>query len=81
MADEQKLQEVFSEALGIEVESTDWGTLAYRGIDEWDSIAHMALVAAIEDEFGIMIDTDDVIDMSSFNESKRILGKYGVTFD
>lgn len=80
MSQEAKLKEVFADSLGIEVKTTDWGTLAYRGIEEWDSIAHMALIGALEDEFGIMIDTDDVIDMSSFDEAKRILDKYGVTF-
>jgi hypothetical protein len=41
----------------------------------------MSLVAAIEDEFSVMIDTDDVINMSSFAEATRILGKYGVDVD
>jgi acyl carrier protein len=41
----------------------------------------MSLIAAIEDEFSIMIDTDDVINLSSFTEAVRILGKYEVAFD
>jgi len=41
----------------------------------------MSLVAAIEDEFGVMIDTDDVIDMSSFDKAREILSKQGVGFD
>lgn len=39
----------------------------------------MALIAALEDEFDIMIDTDDVIDMSSFAKAREILAKHGVT--
>lgn len=76
---EQKLREIFVEALGIKEEQvTD--TLQYNSIEEWDSIAHMALVAAIDDGFDIMMDTDDVIDMSSFAKAKEILIKYGVEF-
>jgi len=52
--------------------------LAYNSIAEWDSIAHMALVAALENTYGIMLDTDDIIDMSSISEIRRILGKYDV---
>ena len=52
--------------------------LRYQDNEKWDSLAHMSLVAAIEDEFSVMIDTDDVINMSSFGEAVRILGKYGV---
>lgn len=44
----------------------------------WDSLAHMSLVATIEDRFGVMLDTDDVINLSSFAEAVRILDKYGV---
>ena len=40
----------------------------------------MSLVAALEDEFDIMIDTDDIIDLSSFEKGKEILAKYGVEF-
>ena len=45
----------------------------YRGIPEWDSVAHMALVAEIEDTFDIMLDTDQVIDMSSFDKAVAII--------
>lgn len=76
---EQKLREIFAESLGIsEDQVTD--ELQYNSIEEWDSIAHMALVAAIDDGFDIMMDTEDVIDLSSFAKAKEILKKYGVEF-
>ncbi len=72
---EERLKKVFAESLGIEEEKvTD--DLKYNTIDEWDSVAHMTLVAAIEDEFDIMLDTDDIIDMSSFAKAKEIVAKY-----
>lgn len=75
----EKLTNCFAEALGIEPTTIN-DELAYRGIKEWDSIAHMSLVALIESEFDIMLDTNDIIDMSSVGKAKSILGKYGVTF-
>lgn len=76
---EQKLREIFAESLGIDEEKvTD--NLQYNSIEEWDSIAHMALIAAIDDGFDIMMDTEDVIDLSSFAKAKEILVKYGVEF-
>jgi len=72
---EERLKKVFAESLGIEEDKiTD--DLKYNTIDEWDSVAHMTLVAAIEDEFDIMLDTDDIIDMSSFAKAKEIISKY-----
>ncbi|RSM38570.1 acyl carrier protein [Amycolatopsis balhimycina DSM 5908] len=60
-----KLREVFVEALDLDGD-VDVENLKYRDIEAWDSVGHMALVAAIEDEFDVEFDTDQVIDMSSF---------------
>lgn len=76
----QKLKTIFAEALGIE-ETVVTDDLSYNSIPEWDSVAHMALVAEIDDQFDIMLDTDDVLDMSSFAKAKEILKKYDIEFD
>ncbi len=72
---EAQLQTVFAEELGIAPDLVN-DELRYGETPEWDSVAHMALVAAIEARFDIMIDADDVIDMSSFAAAKRIVDKY-----
>lgn len=54
--------------------------LAYGEAPEWDSLAHMALVAELENAFGLMLDTEDIIAMSSVAEVRRILAKQGVEF-
>ena len=77
---EEQLKAAFVEALGIDEATTDWDRLTYRGIPEWDSVAHMQLVGEIEDNFDIMLETDDVIAMSSYPVTKEILLKYGVDF-
>ena len=68
---------LFSSALGINPERVV-DDLQYNSIDEWDSVAHMGLVAALEREFDIMLDTDDILDMSSVGKAREILRKYGV---
>jgi len=72
---EDKLKKVFAEALGIE-ENIVTDDLKYNEIEEWDSVAHMTLIGEIEDSFDIMLDTDDIIDMSSFAKAKEIIAKY-----
>lgn len=74
-----KLIGAFSEALMIDKSRVSDG-LEYNSIKEWDSVAHMTLVAALEEAFDIMLDTDDIIDMSSVGKSKEILAKYDVSF-
>lgn len=79
MIEIDRLRKVFRSALELPGDY-DVDGLEYRAIEKWDSLAHMSLVAAIEDEFDVMIDTDDVIDMSSFTKAREILGKHGVDF-
>ena len=47
-------------------------------IDKWDSVAHMRLISEIEDTFGILFDTDDIINFSSYTVGKEILRKYNI---
>ena len=55
------------------MDETKLENLEYNKITEWDSIGHMTLVAAIEEQFNITMETDDVIDLSSFKKGKQIL--------
>lgn len=79
MTAEDKLRAAFVEALGLppEVEVT---ATRYRETRQWDSVAHMQLVGAIELAFDIMLETDDVIGMSSYQKAREIVGKHGVAF-
>jgi acyl carrier protein len=74
-----KLKKSFVDALIISEEIVN-DDLAYQSIEQWDSISHMVLISQLEDDFGISIDTDDVIDLSSFGKAIEILKKYGVDF-
>ena len=73
----ERLKAAFVEGLGIPRDS-DFESLSYRGIPEWDSVAHMQLVNQIELAFDIMLETDDVLDMSSFTKATEIVKKHGV---
>lgn len=80
MSNEDTLKNAFCEGLGVRAENINWDTLEYRGIEQWDSVAHMQVVAEIEDAFDIMMEIDDVIAMSDFTVTKDILAKYDVSF-
>ncbi len=78
MTNLEKLAKVFADTFGIS--ETETKGLQYQGIEQWDSVGHMTLVAAIEDDFDISLDTDDIIDMSSFEKAQEILAKYDIQF-
>lgn len=73
----EQYKKIFCETFEIEEEQLIG--LNYQDIDAWDSVGHMGLIAALEDEFGIMMETDDIIDFSSYEKGIEILKKYGVT--
>lgn len=71
-----KYVEAFRKALHL-YDQTDFLNLKYRDAG-WDSVAHMVLISEVENVFDIMLDTDDVIDFSSFVKGKEILRKYEI---
>lgn len=79
MDNSMKLADVFSEALGIDKNRVN-DELSYNTIEEWDSVAHMQLIAALEDAFEIMLDTDEILDMSSFAKARSIIAGHGIEF-
>lgn len=76
MTNLEKYTQAFTTTFNIAPEQT--ADLKYQDIKEWDSVGHMQLIAALEDAFDIMMDTDDIIDLSSFEKGKDILKKYDV---
>jgi Acyl carrier protein len=44
----------------------------------WDSMAHMELIALLEDTFDIMFETEDILHYGSYENGKTIIKKYGV---
>jgi len=79
MTNLEKYMKIFEEELHVEKDQLKG--LEYQSIPEWDSVGHMSLIAAIEDEFDIMMDTDDIIDFSSFEKGMEILTKsYQIQF-
>lgn len=79
MSNYDKYVEVFRTSFELGSEPVE--NLEYQGIENWDSVGHMALIAALEDAFGIMMETDDIIDFSSFKKGMEILStKYDIQF-
>lgn len=79
MANLEKYQQVFVANLEMTVDEV--AGLKYQGTPLWDSVGHMNLIAAMEDAFDIMMETDDIIDFSSYEKGLDILkNKYGITF-
>jgi acyl carrier protein len=79
MTNEEKYLNAFTETFGIDANTVNG--LKYQDIPAWDSVGHMSLIAVLEDSFDIMMETEDIIDLSSYEKGKEILTKkYGIEF-
>jgi len=76
MKNKEKYDQAFIDI--FEIDEKQLENLTYQSITAWDSVGHMSLVAALEESFDIMLDTDDIIDFSSYEKGKEILKKYDI---
>jgi len=79
MTNTEKLMAAFRAGLGLPG-NLEVVELTYRGIPEWDSVAHMQLVMEIESAFDLMLSTEDVIALSSFAAATTIVSRHGIAF-
>ena len=77
MSNKHKYQDIFIKSLSINSNKFN-ENIKYNEIPEWDSIGHMSLMSGLEEGFGITMDTDDIVDFSSFKKGIEILKKYKV---
>ena len=73
----KRYDDIFKKCFGLKDEELN-ETLTYNSSKEWDSVGHMMLIAELEEAFDIMMETDDIIDFSSYEIGKKILSKCGI---
>lgn len=78
MTNIEKLKNAFVEGLEIPVEEVENATM--ESVEKWDSIGQMSLVAMIEDEFGIELEPDEVMQFTSFAAGVDILKRHNIEF-
>lgn len=79
MTNNEKYEQVFVDCFSVD-KSVLNDEFVYQSIPEWDSVGHMSMIAALEEAFDIMLETDDIIDFSSYPKGREILAKYNVAF-
>ena len=77
MTNLEKLNNIFCEVFSVEASAlnTDFDK---NSVDGWDSVHQLSLTSAVEDEFDIMLDAEDILDFTSYDTAKAILAKYDI---
>lgn len=79
MNNAEKYIQVFESVFQVDEEALN-ENFTFSNMEIWDSLAHMTLITKLEEVFGIMFDTEDILEFGSFLNGKKILEKYGVKF-
>ena len=74
MSNLKTYSEIFSESLGIS-ESLCNDKLEYNGVEEWDSIGHMTLIAALEEKLKKMIEENNNLYENMLDKTTQSLEK------
>lgn len=76
----KKYNEIFKEVFAVDDSALN-EHLTKEEFQEWDSIHQLNLITYIEDTFDIMLDGDDSLGLTSYNEGMNILSsKYSIQF-
>ena len=58
----------------FDVLSEDIGSDAsIKSIDNWDSVNHMSMIMALEQSYGVLFETDEIIEMVSYRQIVHVL--------
>lgn len=78
MTNLEKLNSIFCEVFSVEVFELG-GEFNKESVDGWDSVRQLSLTSSVEDEFDIMLDAEDILDFTSYDNAKLILAKYDIS--
>jgi hypothetical protein len=77
MTNLEKLNNIFAEVFSVEVSALG-ADFDNKSVENWDSVHQLSLTSAVEDEFDIMLDGEDILAFSSYEKAKEILCKYDI---
>ena len=77
MTNLEKLNEIFCEVFSVETTALS-SEFNKDNVDGWDSVRQLSLTTAVEDEFDIMLDAEDILEFTSYDNAKSILVKYDI---
>lgn len=69
---EQKVKKIMASVFNLD-ENEIGNDASPETIEVWDSLKHMNLILAIEEEFDIQLEDDEIVDMMSYSLIVNIL--------
>ena len=77
MTNLEKLNNIFAEVFSVETSALN-ADFCKETVEGWDSVHQLSLTSAVEDEFDIMLDAEDILEFISYENAKKVLAKYDI---
>ena len=75
MTNLEKLNGIFCEVFSVDAGALGAG-FDNKSVEGWDSVRQLSLTAAVEDSFDIMLDPEDILELTSYDNARTILARY-----
>jgi acyl carrier protein len=69
---DEKIKQVFNSVFQVSPEQVS-DTLSPQDVSGWDSLGHVRLVTALQEQFGVEFDVDEIMSMENVAEIKKII--------
>lgn len=77
MTNLEKLNKIFCEVFSVEKSALN-SEFDKCSVEGWDSVHQLSLTSSVEDEFDIMLDAEDILEFTSYDNAKKVLAKYDI---
>ena len=77
MTNLEKYNAIFTEVFGATVDQLG-ENYSKETVSEWDSVHQLNIISLLEETFDLMLDPEDIMACTSYNEGKEILAKNGI---
>lgn len=77
MTNLDKYQRVFEDVFDVKKDVLNDG-FTFKDVPQWDSVAHLSLISALEDTFDVLFESEDILHFGSYENGKRLLRKMGI---
>lgn len=77
MTNLEKFNQIFCEVFSAD-ESALGSDFNKDNVEGWDSVHQLSLTSSVEDEFDIMLDAEDILEFTSYDNAKQVLAKYDI---
>ena len=77
MANLEKYKSLLAEVFDTDVANVK-EDFSKETVDNWDSIHQLSIIAVLEETFDVMLDPEDIVELTSYEKGIEILKKYDV---